>query len=81
MSDPPGGLEPRTQTQAEFEVNHLTHRGDRRILGGSGDFYLVLIIEPRANFYENPRQTSFDKTSHAVVKSEPNALVEVSDPP
>ena len=37
MSDPSGartrpthlGLEPRTQTQVEFEVNHLNHRGDR----------------------------------------------------
>ena len=37
--------------------------------------------ETRANFYENPRQTSIEKTNETVKKSVRNALVKVSDPP
>ena len=38
-------------------------------------------LETGDNSYEKPRQTSIDKVQDSAVKSERNALVEVSDPP
>ena len=64
----------RETIEANFKRHWDSFRGlARRAMYMTPLFWQAL--ETRANFYENPRQTSIVKTNDAVMKSERNALV------